>query len=122
MLKFLIAVAYGAIVYTLGFALTDGVFIPIPGIYFSLFFAAVFVLPLRPLLRFVLPQTTQKIRAIVAAGILFGLVLWAMFAIPPAHLPHGRVAFLLFWMCYLVTLIVGLFRPFAVPATEVTAD
>jgi hypothetical protein len=90
--------------------------------YFSLFFAAVFVLPLRPLLRFVLPQTTQKIRATVAAGILFALVLWAMFAIPPAHLPHGRVAFLVFWTCYLVTLIVGLFRPFTAQATEVASD
>jgi hypothetical protein len=112
MLKFLRAVAFGAVVYTASFAITDGVFIPIAGIFFSLFVAGVFVLPLRALLRFCMPQATQQTRAIVATIILLGLVVFAMVMISPTHLPQGRLGFLVFWAIYIITLVVSLFWPF----------
>lgn len=117
MIQYFCAVVLGAIVYTIGFAIIDAEFMPFAGFFFSLLVAGIFVLPLRALLKFALPQAAQRSRALITISTLMALVTFATFNILPEHLPSGRLGFFLFWFVYLSTLVAALFWPLsAIPA------
>ena len=112
MIQFLYTAVFGAIIYTIGFLITDGQFMPIAGFFFSALVAGIFVLPLRLLLKLFMPQATPQLRALIAGAVLMAPVAYAALNLPTMDMPSGRFGFFLFWFVYLTTLVVAQFWPF----------
>ncbi|HZP67315.1 MAG TPA: hypothetical protein VFB32_13525 [Rudaea sp.] len=114
MRNYLLAVLFGALVYTVGVALMDEGFYPIGSVVFSAIIAAI-VLGAKALVRLVLPDLNPQSLALATALVLLPFILVTALSLSPEHLSNGRLAFFTFWCVYLWALELGLFWPALVP-------
>jgi hypothetical protein len=119
MKHYLLAVAFGAVVYFIGIAsFGDGVY-PIGSVIFSAGVAGI-VLGVKALIRLALPRQSQLVVVLGTSLVLLLLVFWATFGLSSEHLTGGRVWFFVFWCVYLGVIEIGLFWPALVPGSNST--